>query len=168
VQKAFIRMTTIRCRVHEGRSLPTTNLRCGYTLLEVLAVLFILTMTMSAMVKLHEPSDHLRLQVTCEEISSILARARSRAMSEGVSSSVLVDVERNTVLLGATEITKIPSSIEINLIVARVGSKQTPRGTFYFFADGSSTGGEIKLRLNDKLSSITINWLTGQVIIHDA
>jgi general secretion pathway protein H len=41
--------------------------------------------------------------------------------------------------------------------------RQTPsRGGFRFFADGSSTGGDVLLRLGSREARICVNWLTGE------
>jgi general secretion pathway protein H len=36
------------------------------------------------------------------------------------------------------------------------------RGGFRFFPDGSSTGGDLRLRVGGREASICVSWLTGQ------
>lgn len=59
----------------------------------------------------------------------------------------------------------VPDSSTLSIITARSEQLSENEGRIRFFADGSSTGGQIKLAFEKKEYVIDVNWLTGKIKI---
>ena len=135
----------------------------GFTLLEMLVVLTILALvTVIAAPQLARPSDGLRLQVTARDLMGALRLTRAAAISRNAAIALVIDVDERAFESPAVARKSFPSGIEVQLKVAEPERAARSRGGFRFFPDGSSTGGDLILRLRDKEARICVNWLTGE------
>jgi general secretion pathway protein H len=135
----------------------------GVTLLELLIVLALLALIAAmALPALTAPSDGVRLRAAAEEIAAALRLARAAAIARNGEAAVVIDAERRSIHTQGTPAQPFGSDILVALTIAE-SERQTPeRGGFRFFADGSSTGGDIVLRLNGRELRLCVDWLTGK------
>src|SRR5215470_2274338 len=142
--------------------LPHTDV-AGFTLLEMLVVLTILGLLVAvAMPFLPAPSESLRLRTTARELTSALRFTRASAITRGSELTLAVDVERRTFESPVVPLRSFGRDILVQMNVAAPERSTPSRGGFRFFADGSSTGGELTLRLRAMEERICVNWLTGE------
>ena|SRR5882672_1288852 len=135
----------------------------GFTLLETLIVLSILALVAAvAMPQLTRPSDGVRLQAAARDLLGALRLTRSTAISRNAAIALVVDVEERAFESPVVPRKSLASDIDMQLKVAEPERATPSRGGIRFFADGSSTGGDLLLRLRDKQARICVSWLTGK------
>jgi len=134
----------------------------GFTLLELLLVLSILALLAAiALPALTSPSDGVRLRTTAGEVAAALRLARSTAIARNGEVTVVIDADKRTIETKGLPLTHLGPDIAVNLTVAEPERSAPSRGGFRFFADGSSTGGDIVLRLRNREVRLCVDWLTG-------
>lgn len=135
----------------------------GFTLLEMLIVLVILAMLgVMATPALGPPSDGIRLQAAVSDLLGAFRRARSAAIARNGDTSVVIDVDKHTLESTAGHAFRVSSDISLQLKVAEPERTTPSRGAFRFFTDGSSTGGNVTLKLQGKKAHVCVDWLTGR------
>lgn len=161
-----------RCKVKWAGPLNpapfTLRLNKGFTLLELIVVLFIVVLGFSVVgINLSSGNDATGLKVAARDIVSALRFARGEALISHQETTVTLDLAENTYTVsGRDKIYSIPKAIDITVVTAQ--SEMTEgQGSIRFFADGSSTGGRITLELGKAAWQIDINWLTGQIELDD-
>jgi len=162
----------------------------GYTLLELLVVLIIISLV-SAMVvpKLVGSLNSLNIQTTAKRLASSLRYAREQAVSENTKCIALLDVsahrlliffnqdeldETSPDLLGEEGVSKarlvyeLPTDVTIEKIESASGEVESSPFRIDFFPNGSSTGAKITLRNErQKRFQITVDFITALVTIND-
>jgi general secretion pathway protein H len=135
----------------------------GFTLLEMLIALTILGLVAAiAMPRLTRPSDGVRLEAAARDLVGALRLTRASAISRGTAMALMIDVDTRAFESPAVARKSFATEITVQLKVAEPEQSSRSRGNFRFFPDGSSTGGDLVLRLHDKESRICVNWLTGK------
>jgi general secretion pathway protein H len=160
----------------------------GYTLLELLVVLIIISLV-SALVapKLAGSLSSLNFKTTAKRLSSSLRYARSQATSEKITYGAMLHMDKNRLLIiadsplhteslqeiiddeeeqmaRASFVYDLPSEIKIEKAVSADGEVNSGFFSILFFPSGGSSGGEIEL-VNEKgrRSKITVDFITGSV-----
>jgi general secretion pathway protein H len=135
----------------------------GFTLLEMLVVLGLITLGASiALPLLGRPSDSLRLRSTVDEMVASLRVARETAILRNAETSWLIDVDRRTVQAPAGRPVPLAPDVVVKLEYAASERIASTAAGFRFFADGSSTGGAVTLSLHERRAKICVQWLTGE------
>jgi general secretion pathway protein H len=135
----------------------------GYSLLEMLVVMAILALVATiALPQLAKPSNSLRLKAAARDLHSALRLTRSAAIARSSDLVLVIDADKRTFESAVVPQKSFPADIETQLKVAEPERVTSSRGGFRFFADGSSTGGDLVLRLGNNTVRICINWLTGE------
>lgn len=136
----------------------------GFSLLEMLVVIAILAFAAAmAMPHLSRPSDGLRLQALVGDLEGALRLTRSAAIAQARDLVLVVDVDKRTFDSPVVALKSYPPDIVMQMTVAEPERLAPSRGGFRFFADSSSTGGDLVLRLSDREAKICVNWLTGRI-----
>ena len=146
----------------------TLHLNKGFTLLELIVVLFIVVLGFSVVgINLSSGNDATGLKVAARDIVSALRYARGQALISHQEMTVTLDLVENTYTVsGRDKLYSIPKAIDITVVTAQTEVTEG-QGSIRFFADGSSTGGRITLELGKAGWQIDINWLTGQIELDD-
>ena len=146
----------------------TLHLNKGFTLLELIVVLFIVVLGFSVVgINLSSGNDATELKVAARDIVSALRFARGQALISHQETTVTLDLAENTYTVsGRDRIYPIPKSIDVTVVTAQSELTEGSAG-IRFFADGSSIGGRITLELGKATWQIDINWLTGQIELND-
>jgi general secretion pathway protein H len=135
----------------------------GFTLLEMLVVLTILGIVAGiALPRLTRPSDGLRLQAAARDLVGALRLTRATAILRNAAIVLVIDVDQRAFESPAVARKAFAADIRAQLKVAEPERITPSRGGFRFFPDGSSTGGDLSLRLGVKETRICVNWLDGQ------
>jgi general secretion pathway protein H len=144
------------------------HLNKGFTLLELIVVLFIVVLGFSVVgINLSSGNDATELKVAARDIVSALRFARGQALISHQETTVTLDLAENTYTVSSRDrIYPIPKAIDVTVVTAQSELTEGSAG-IRFFADGSSTGGRITLELGKATWQIDINWLTGQIELDD-
>jgi general secretion pathway protein H len=135
----------------------------GFTLIEMLVVMAILALvTALALPALRPPPDNLRLEATARTVASALRLSRTQAIAINADVVLTIDADRRLLESSAVSAIRIDPEISIDLILAAPERRGRSAGAIRFFADGTSSGGDIVLTLGARRARILVNWLTGQ------
>ena len=164
----------------------------GYTLLELLVVLIIISLV-SALVapKLAGSLSSLNFKTAAKRLSASLRYARSQATSEKITYCALLQIDENRLLIiadtpaltetlheivsdeeqqiaRASFVYELPSEIKIEKAVSAAGEAADGLFSIFFFPSGGSSGGEVDL-VNEKgrRSKISVDFITGSVKLND-
>lgn len=138
----------------------------GFTLLELLVVLAILSLTLVVTIPAISSGDQLRLDSAAQSLAASLRKTRSLATTTNHPQALTLDLEKQTFeISGQPGQTSLPSDTQVSVFTARSQLQSNTRASVRFFADGSSTGGRITLARAGREVLIDIDWLTGRVKI---
>ncbi len=139
----------------------------GFTLLEVLVV-FVIFALILAIVPPYLPNVLAGNQVraAARDLAANLKKTRGLAISAQQEAVLSLDVEQKTFAVnGRAKNLTMPEYARLSIITARSEQLSENKGRIRFFADGSSTGGQIKLAWKQQEYVIDVHWLTGAVKI---
>ena len=140
----------------------------GYTLLELLAVLTLMALTLAFVAPNLARSDGTDLRSASNVIASGLRRARSRAIAANEATFAVFDLRnREFVVSGMQRPFELPPQLNLELVAASALSIDNEVAAIEFYPDGSSSGGRILLRATTGAVAVDVNWFTGQVRVHD-
>jgi general secretion pathway protein H len=147
----------------------TPHLNKGFTLLELIVVLFIVVLGFSAIsINLSSGNDAAALKAAARDIVSALRYARGQALISHKETTITLDLYTNSYTVSSRDkVYAIPKAIKVTVITAQSEINDEGQGNIRFFADGSSTGGRITLARGNAAWQIDINWLTGQIELND-
>ena len=137
--------------------------RLGFTLLELMVVLVIMSLMALSIPSFGRLEDHLQAQSLTREITLDLKNLREEAIRQRVTTSLVWDMPDNRYILE-------PSGIERKLPVGLSANFETIEPTLTgeeaglnFYPDGSSSGGLLVVTHGKYKTSIHIAWLDGGV-----
>ncbi|MBV5310774.1 GspH/FimT family pseudopilin [Chromatium okenii] len=138
----------------------------GFTLVELLVVLAIAALLMTAVPALFSAAfPGLELKSAARRTAATLRLARESAIRQGTETELQVDVEARQLALQGYRNLNLPSGLTMQLETAARDLHDTQRGVIRFFPDGSSTGGRIILAYHDHGYQVGITWLTGRITV---
>jgi general secretion pathway protein H len=155
-------------KAYSLRNSPCALRLSGFTLLELIVVLFIVVLGFSVVgINLSSGNDATKLKVAARDIVSALRFARGQALISHQETTVTLDLAENTYTVsGRDKVYSIDKVIDVTVVTAQ-NEITEGLGSIRFFADGSSTGGRITLERGKAAWKIDINWLTGQIELDD-
>jgi general secretion pathway protein H len=143
------------------RSVARPN-AAGFTLVEVLVVLAILTLTAAMTLPvMRRPPDGVRLESAARDIASTLRLSRAVAIVRNEDVDFTIDVERKIMQSSSVPPVQIDNDISIEIVFAAPQRRARDAGTIRFFADGTSSGGDILLEIGRRRARISVPWSTG-------
>jgi general secretion pathway protein H len=135
----------------------------GFTVLEMLVAMAILTLVMgTATVLLRPPSSNLQIEASARSLCAALRLTRSRAIATNAELAVTIDLARKIFVSPVISETAFPREAIVEFTVADGQRTGRSTGGFLFFPSGSSTGGDVSIRGPSRRALISINWLTGE------
>jgi general secretion pathway protein H len=136
----------------------------GFTLLEVLIVVVVLSLAASVVgFALPDVQTRVRLSETGAKVESLLLAARAEARRASAIRWVVFDLDaRRYHVDGSDQWNDLPLGLELSVTSAReLGSPRQP--VIAFLPDGTSSGGVITLRGSGGVVTRRVEWLTGAV-----
>ena len=137
----------------------------GFTLLELMVVLAILSLTITAAaVSFGNSGTTVRLQPLAVRVAADLKLARAEAMTQSRPVGVAFDPKTNAYQVAGGRAVLLPRSVAFKLVTPEAFRRLTDSAQLVFFADGSSTGGELTLSDGRQSVTLLVDWLTGSVL----
>lgn len=136
----------------------------GFTLVELLVVLAIAALMMTAVPGLYSAAfPGLEMKSAARRTASTLRLARETAIRRGEDTLLIVDLDTHRLILEGYRNLSLPKRLAIKLEAASSEMIDDQRGIIRFFPDGSSTGGRILLSHDGHGYQIGVTWLTGRI-----
>lgn len=138
----------------------------GFTLIEVLLVLALMAIATTTVVAYVRPLPIERVvEANARELASRLRAARSEAIRRNQETVVEIDLRGRTVSrAGPGGVAALSQGVEIDATGALANVRaDLGRVAFRFFPDGSSSGGNVRLRAGSATYQIVVDWISGSV-----
>jgi general secretion pathway protein H len=141
----------------------------GFTLLELLVVLFIMVLLVSQIPPLFTRGvAGVRLQGAVTDIADDLRMARATAIRTSHTADVTFDrSSRSYVVTGNKQVRKLADDVGVTITAVTWAIPGSTQAGIEFLPDGSSSGGELAVTQGSRIYRIVIDWLTGRVTIRD-
>ncbi len=108
------------------------------------------------------------ITASARELAAALRTTRSAAMTHGRSEAFVIDTTTGAFRAGASAAPRrIARGVSLVLVTSTQEQIDERIGDIRFFADGSSTGGGIRLIKGNVRDQVLVDWLTGRVSIGD-
>ncbi|PDT87487.1 type II secretion system protein GspH [Bradyrhizobium sp. Y36] len=134
----------------------------GFTILELLVVLAIMALGLAlAPPLIGRTADRLRLESAQAALLNALKATRAAAIMRSTEASLVIDLKERTFRSPVLPVTTLPAKVELALKVADFEATDKSHAEIRFYPDGSSTGGDLTLKLEDRIARLCVNWLTG-------
>lgn len=147
-----------------SRTRPSRNR--GFTLLEVLLVLFLLALVMGLVgVSLSGRVSAAEARESARQVMAGLRWTRTRAILDKQEHVFVVDAENRTWQAPEREAVTLPEGVEVVLTTARSELTGENAGGIRFFPDGGSTGGHVDLVVRGRTHRVDVAWLTGEATL---
>jgi general secretion pathway protein H len=136
----------------------------GFTLLEMLMALALVALIGALTVPLLRGSSNDKLfDVAVRDLIGALRTTRLEAIRANTEKTFVIDPNnRSAHIEGSAHRKVLPPSLNID-ITATAADLSASSVRLRFFADGSASGGRIRLSNGTRSAVITIDWLTGHV-----
>lgn len=140
----------------------------GFTLLELMIVLFILVLAVGAIsINIANGNPASQIKAAARDMASALRYARGQALISRKPVWVSINLAENSYRISDREKKfNLPESMHLTLMLAE-NTVQNEEGHVVFYPDSSSSGGRIELEQDGFHQRIDINWLNGNVSIAD-
>jgi general secretion pathway protein H len=144
----------------------STDRASGFTIIELIVVLLIVLLGMTVVgANFSKVSPALQLKTVGGEVVSALRLARTQAVSTQQAVSVRFNLYENTYQVqGQQQTLKLPEDLTLSLVILRKNYAGNEIASIIFYQDGSSSGAQVLLELDNHKKQIEVNWLTGKTL----
>jgi general secretion pathway protein H len=137
----------------------------GFTLLEILIVLFLITLIMGlSAVFFSNFLPSVKFNATGREITGMIRHARSLAKLHMEDQTFIIDLDNKTYGIEGLAAKQIPQESLIRVIDPLAGDVMTGKYSIVFNPSGSMEGGTIILSMRNKTLRIDMDPITGAVL----
>lgn len=153
-------------RVSDSPRLRVTFLMAGFTLLEVILVLFLISLILGLSTIFFAntmPSN--RLNATAREISATIRYAKTLARVNSERHTLTIDLDSKLYGIDGSASKNIPDDINIKVIDPLLGEVHNGKYPITFYETGGIEGGTIVLFTKKKTVKIELDPVVGSVVI---
>jgi general secretion pathway protein H len=140
----------------------------GFSLLELLAVIVLLAIALTAVsLSVSKSISSAKIRAVSRDLVAALRYTRGQAIVKGEQKTLDVDLEAmNYTATGKTP-QKFPEGIKVHILTAAQEQTSERKFGIRFFPDGSSTGGNIGIISGEREWRVNVGWLTGEVAMDE-
>jgi general secretion pathway protein H len=136
----------------------------GFTLLELLIVLVLLALIAGAGgAFIAKGYGRTEVRTAVRDVASALRRSRAEAITRNADWTLTVHVGQPAYRIAGQDWRPLPRQFPVTLVTAETERIAANQGNIRFFADGSSTGGEIAFSDEQTKYHVQVDWLTGRI-----
>ena len=136
----------------------------GFTLIEIIAVMVLLTIIATVVAMSFSKSmSSAKIEAASRDLVAALRYTRGQAIVRGTQTALDIDLDHNTYQAPGKAMVQMPKDMRMQLVTAEIEQTGSSSGRIRFFADGASTGGHITVFMGQRRWQINVSWLTGQV-----
>ena len=145
-----------------GRSWPRRAR--GFTLIELIAVVVLLAIVLAiASLSLSKSLSSAKVRAASKDLVAALRYTRGQAIVKGEPRVLVMDLEKNSYVAPGRKPVELPKDMVLRLTTAETEQTGANSGGIRFFADGSSTGGNVSVLMGQREWRINVAWLTGEI-----
>jgi len=145
---------------------PAFLRRGGFTLVEMLAVIVLIAIALTAVsMSFSKSLESAKVRAASRDLVAALRYTRGQAIVKGQQETLELNLQDNTYQAPKKGAIKLPKNMELRLTTAAQEQTSEGSGRIRFFPDGSSTGGHVSILLGQQEWRINIGWLTGEVTL---
>lgn len=137
----------------------------GFTLLELLVVLAVVALVAALAVPSFRTGSDGRVRLEAHDVAAALRLARNRALVENQPVRFSLDTRDRAYTVDGARQGVLAEGIDIRMVAAETERGSPSMAAIRFFPDGSATGGSITLANGRVRHKITVDWLTGRVLL---
>jgi len=140
----------------------------GFTLIEIIAVMVLLTIIATVVAMSFSKSmSSAKIEAASRDLVAALRYTRGQAIVKGEQKTLDVDLEDMSYQAPGKAAVKFPDKIEVKLLTAQNELIHEKAGRIRFYPDGSSTGGHISIIAGAREWRVNVGWLTGEVDLEE-
>ena len=136
----------------------------GFTLIELMAVILLLAIAMTAVTFSFSKSlRSARVAGASRDLVAALRYTRGQAIVKGKQQVLMLNLDSNSYTAPGKSAVKLPENMTLQMETAAQEVTSGNSGGIRFFPDGSSTGGHISVLQDRREWRINVAWLTGEI-----
>jgi general secretion pathway protein H len=140
----------------------------GFTLIELIAVIVLLAIATAVVtVSFSKSLQSAKVRAASRDLVAALRYTRGQAIVKGRQEVLLLNLDDNSYQAPGKPSVKLPKDMELRLTTAEQEQTGANSGGIRFFADGSSTGGNIAVLQGRREWRINVAWLTGDIALDE-
>lgn len=148
------------------RNLLKRNRAEGFSLIEILAVIVLIAIVLTAVsFSFSKSLSGARIQAASRDLVAALRYTRGQAIVKGKEQTLELNLENNSYQAPNRAAVFLPKDMQLRLLTASNELTSEHSGRIRFYRDGSSTGGHISVITGEREWRINVNWLTGEVVL---
>lgn len=140
----------------------------GYTLVELLVVLLIMSGVLALVPPLFERGvSTTELRSVSREMMAAMRYARSKAVSTRRPVAFTLDLERHRYQVEERRSVALPEALGLEMVTGESELRGRGAGAITFYSDGSASGGNLTLAAEARQVRLDVDWLSGRVTLHE-
>jgi len=156
-------------RIPNPESRPFAFRAKGFTLIELMAVIVLLALAMTAVTFSFSKSlQSAKIRGASRDLVAALRYTRGQAIVKGKQEVLLLNLDDNSYSAPGKSSVKLPKGMGLRLTTAETELTGGNSGGIRFFPDGSSTGGHISVFQGQREWRVNVAWLTGDIALDEA
>lgn len=143
---------------------PVRGRSAGFSLIELMVVM-VLVIALFGLVgtSISRSLRGAELRNEAREMIAGMRHTRGRAIVERAEQVFRVDADARTWQAAGEQPQQLPEGLDVTLTTARSELTGENAGGIRFYPDGASTGGSIRLSVDEREWFVTVGWLTGEI-----